>query len=234
MAGLFGQLPAVLAGHRGEQTAYVVPHASAELDSAEAVPDGQEEASHCAAACSVITLGGCPAAAATCGVVARSRGGLRETAPARPKSRYTPATRRKTKSDNEICWSTSQLLLTDGAPRSSPSGGQGCVGGRAGHGHAQVLASTTENPLLSRPHHQHREGRPRPSPRISVRLQKAQSLDATDELKSTGATAYTCDSRASWNSSWLQQPLSYREALPSCAHHRKITRPGSLFDPHVP
>ncbi|MDX3632771.1 hypothetical protein OG920_22860 [Streptomyces europaeiscabiei] len=35
-------------------------------------------------------------------VVARSRGGLRETAPARLKSRYTPATRRKTRSDSEI------------------------------------------------------------------------------------------------------------------------------------
>ncbi|GAA5207349.1 hypothetical protein GCM10023323_22500 [Streptomyces thinghirensis] len=43
-----------------------------------------------------------PAAVTTCGVVARSRGGLRETAPARLKSRYTPATRRKTRSDSEI------------------------------------------------------------------------------------------------------------------------------------
>ncbi|MEU8348154.1 hypothetical protein [Streptomyces sp. NPDC048845] len=43
VADLFGQLPAVLAGHRGEQPAYVVTHATAELDSAEAVPDGQEE-----------------------------------------------------------------------------------------------------------------------------------------------------------------------------------------------
>jgi hypothetical protein len=27
---------------------------------------------------------------------------------------------------------------------------------------------------------------------------------------------------------------SYREALPSSAHSRKITRPGTLFDLHVP
>src|SRR3954466_10119965 len=50
--------------------------------------------SHCAAAYSVITLGGCPATVTTCGVVARSRGGPRETAPARSKSRYTPAAQR--------------------------------------------------------------------------------------------------------------------------------------------
>lgn len=58
--------------------------------------------SHCAAADSVITLEGCPAAVTICGVIARSRGGLHETAPARPKSRYTPATRRKTRAGSEI------------------------------------------------------------------------------------------------------------------------------------
>lgn len=43
VAGLFGQLPAVLSGHRGEQAVYVVTHAAAELDPAEAVPDVHEE-----------------------------------------------------------------------------------------------------------------------------------------------------------------------------------------------
>jgi hypothetical protein len=43
VACLLGQLPTVLPGHRGEQTAYVIAHAATELDSAEAMADGHEE-----------------------------------------------------------------------------------------------------------------------------------------------------------------------------------------------
>lgn len=42
-AGVFGKLPAVFAGHRGEQCADVVPHAAAWFDAAEAVPNSGEE-----------------------------------------------------------------------------------------------------------------------------------------------------------------------------------------------
>ncbi len=47
---------------------------------------------------------------------------------------------------------------------------------RAGHGHPEGLTAPAEAPLLPRPHHRHREGRPRPSPRVNVRLEKAQGL----------------------------------------------------------
>ena len=43
VAGLLGQLPAVFAGHRGEQAADVVTHAAAWFDAAEAVPDVGEQ-----------------------------------------------------------------------------------------------------------------------------------------------------------------------------------------------
>lgn len=45
---------------------------------------------------------------------------------------------------------------------------------RAGHGHPEGLASPTEAPLQHQPHHSDRPGRPRPSPRVSVRLERAQ------------------------------------------------------------
>jgi hypothetical protein len=45
---------------------------------------------------------------------------------------------------------------------------------RAGHGHHQGLVPPAEAPLQHQPNHRRGEGRPRPSPRISVRLEKAQ------------------------------------------------------------
>lgn len=48
---------------------------------------------------------------------------------------------------------------------------------RAGHGHPQGLAPPAEAPLQHQPDHRHREGRPRPSSRINVRLEKAQPPD---------------------------------------------------------
>ncbi len=44
---------------------------------------------------------------------------------------------------------------------------------RAGHGRPEDLASPTETPLQHQPHHSDRPSRPRPSPRVSVRLEKA-------------------------------------------------------------
>ncbi len=44
---------------------------------------------------------------------------------------------------------------------------------RAGHGHAEGLATPAEDPLQHQPHHRPAQGRPRPSVRISVRLEKA-------------------------------------------------------------
>lgn len=44
---------------------------------------------------------------------------------------------------------------------------------RTDHGHLEGLASPTEAPLQHQPHHSDRPGRPLPSPRISVRLEKA-------------------------------------------------------------
>lgn len=44
---------------------------------------------------------------------------------------------------------------------------------RAGHGAPERLAPPTEAPLQHQPHHSDRPGRPRPSLRVSVRLEKA-------------------------------------------------------------
>lgn len=45
---------------------------------------------------------------------------------------------------------------------------------RTSYGHAQGLASSAEAPLQHQPDHRHGEGRPRPSPRVNVRLENAQ------------------------------------------------------------
>jgi hypothetical protein len=69
--------------------------------------------------------------------------------------------------------------------------------------------------------------------RIPVRMRETIARPG-GRVESTGATAYTCDNRASWNCSVRFASPSYQEALPSCAYSRKITPSGILFDPHVP
>ncbi|MCX5316703.1 hypothetical protein [Streptomyces sp. NBC_00154] len=61
-----------------------------------------------------------------------------------------------------------------------------------------------------------------------------QSHDTEDELNSVGSGAYNKNNRASWSRSDGIAPPSYREALPSCALSRKITRARRLFDLHEP
>lgn len=61
-----------------------------------------------------------------------------------------------------------------------------------------------------------------------------QSQDGAAELNWTGSNAHNKDTRASRHCSVRFASPSYGEALSSCAYNGKITRVGSLFDPHVP
>lgn len=60
---------------------------------------------------------------------------------------------------------------------------------RAGHGHPQGLAPPAEAALQHQPNHQYGEGRPRPSLRISVRLEKAHCHSPRSPPSSAWASA---------------------------------------------
>jgi hypothetical protein len=60
-----------------------------------------------------------------------------------------------------------------------------------------------------------------------------QSHDDTRELDGTRTVTQDWNNRASWYSSGVATP-SYQEALHSCIHLAKITRPGTLFDQNRP